>query len=171
VSFADENKVFRYQWFPVTDGWGLVDARTKKLVNPVLLVTIDKIEMTPWEIHDMAVQVVRNQLEQQGHQLMTWQGNPGVDPAIWFVGDSKGPEWVVVRAARYPESLAARPDNWKDIAAQSARLSRIGHFATVAIASGEQPFQSAGEPVIPLWRGHAMEVRFDRLEEVKNEPV
>jgi hypothetical protein len=28
---------------------------------------------------------------------MSWQGNPSVDPSIWFVGDS-GPEWVVVRA-------------------------------------------------------------------------
>jgi hypothetical protein len=158
-------------WVPTAPGWGLVDARTKRPVDPVSLVTIDKIEMTPWEIHDLAVQVVRTQLEQRGYQLMTWQGNPHVDPAIWFIGDSKGPEWFVVRAARYPENQATRPANWQAIADQNARLSRIGHFASVAIASGEKPFQSASVPAIPLWRGHAMEVRFDGLEGVKNEPV
>lgn len=151
-------------WVPATDGWGLIDARTNHPINPVTLVTDDKIEMTLWEVHDLAVQVVRDQLEQKGYQLMTWQGNPNVDPAIWFVGDSKGPEWIVVRAARYPANQAPRPSNWQSIAAQSARLSRIGHFASVAIASGEQPLQSASEPLIPLWRGHAMEVQYDGLE-------
>ncbi|MEW6669931.1 MAG: hypothetical protein AB1512_32375 [Thermodesulfobacteriota bacterium] len=120
--------------------------------------------MTPWELQDMAVQVVRDYLEKQGYQLMSWQGNPDVDPAIWFVGDSKGPEWVVVRATRYPEGQASRPANWQAIALQCARLSRIGHFASVAMVSTEQRFDSKNEKAIPLWRGHAMHVRFTGLE-------
>ena len=57
----------------------------------------------------MAVQIIRNYLRKQGYQLMSCQGNPEVAPAIWYVGDSKGPEWVVVRVTKYPESRSVRP--------------------------------------------------------------
>jgi len=30
--------------------------------------------------------VVGTQLEKEGFELMSWQGNPNVDPAIWFIG-------------------------------------------------------------------------------------
>jgi hypothetical protein len=46
---------------------------------------------------------------------MSWQGNLHVDPSIWFVGEY-GPEWVVVRAARYPVLKANPPANWPRIA-------------------------------------------------------
>ncbi len=29
--------------------------------------------VTLWEVHDMAVQVVRNHLQKQGFELMSWQ--------------------------------------------------------------------------------------------------
>jgi hypothetical protein len=159
-----KKKIFGGEWAPCKIGWGLLDASRNEPIDPVSLVTDEKIEMTPWEIQDMAVQVVREYLERQGYQLMTWQGNPDVDPAIWFVGDSKGPEWVVVRATRYPEKQAPRPPNWQAIADMCARTSRIGHFASVAMVSTEQRFESKSEQAIPLWRGHCMYVRFTGLE-------
>ena len=129
-----KKKFFGDGWVADVQGWGLVDAKTGKPVNPVELVTDEKMEMTQWELQDFAVQVVGDQLEKEAHQLMSWQGNPDVDPAIWFVGDSKKPEWVVVRAARYPEKDAVRPVNWNAIAAGCANMSQIGHFASVAFA-------------------------------------
>jgi hypothetical protein len=159
-----KKKFFGGEWVPDKSGWGLVDAATKKSIDPISLVSDEKIEMTSWELQDMAVQVVRDYLQKQGYQLMSWQGNPEVDPAIWFVGDSKGPEWVVVRATRYPANQASRPANWQAIADQCARMSRIEHFASVAIVSTEQRFDSKNEQTVPLWRGHAMHVRFTSLE-------
>ena len=150
-------------WIADRYGWGLVDARTGALVDPAHLVTAEKIEMTEWELQDFAVQVVRAQIEKEGYQLMSWQGNPAVDPAIWFVGKSKGPEWVVVRAARYPDNKAKKPANWSGIADGCARQSKIGHFAPVAFASTDQ-FQSAGGIPVPLWRGYGVHVRYEGLE-------
>ena len=141
------------EWIPAHPGWGLIDAKTKRPVNPVSLVTDEKIPITDWEMHDFAVQVVRDQLLKEGRQLMSWQGNPNVDPAIWFVGDSKGQEWVVVRAVRFPEKDAKRPHNWSDIAADCARLSKIGHFASVAFASVNLGIGTDGGSPVPLWRG------------------
>lgn len=151
-------------WEPDSGGWGLLDARTRAPINPVLMVTDEKIEMTRWELQDMAVQVVREQLEKSGAKLMSWQGNPDVDPSIWCVGKSGKPEWVVVRATRYPANRAERPATWAEIAHSCQRMSSVGHFASVAVASKEQPFASDQEPPVPLWRGHGLHVRFDGLE-------
>jgi len=150
-------------WAPELSGWGLIDALTRMPLNPVELVTDKNIEMTQWELHDMAVQVVRDSLQKDGFQLMTAQGNPDVDPSIWFVGKTKKPEWVVVRAVKYPANQAERPANWGDIAKSCSRISPIGHFASVAVCSGEQPFLASDESAVPLWRGHSMHVRFTGL--------
>ena len=159
-----KKKFFGGGWVADTSGWGLLDAVSRKPINPVSLITDKDIEMTAWELHDMAVQIVRDHLENQGYQLMSWQGNPEVDPAIWFVGDSKKPEWVVVRAVRFPDNQAARPANWDAIAEGCAHMSRNGHFASVAIVNVAQPFESEKEAPIPLFRGHGMHVRFTGLE-------
>jgi hypothetical protein len=151
-------------WVPAEPGWGLLDAATRQHIDPVLLVTAEDIEMTPWELHDMAVQIVRDYLAEQGCRLMSWQGSPDVDPSIWFIGKSKRPEWVVVRSTSFPANRADRPANWSAIAARCAQVSSIGHFASVAMASAEQPFESDSEAAVPLWRGHAMHVNFEGLE-------
>jgi hypothetical protein len=141
-----------------------LNAETKRPIDPASLVTEKNIEMTPWEVHDLAVQVVRDQLENEGFELMSWQGNPKVDPSIWFVGKTKKPEWVVVRSAKFPATGANRPTNWAAIANGCAKLSTNGHFASVSVASVNQPFKSSDEAPMPLWRGHGMHVRFDGLE-------
>jgi hypothetical protein len=69
----------------------------------------------------------------------------------------------VVRAVRYPESKAAAPTYVEAIRAQCVRISRRGFFASVAVASADDPFdESKGR--MPLWRGHAMNVRFEGLQ-------
>jgi hypothetical protein len=57
-----KKKLFGDTWDADMPGWGLLDADTRKPINPVTLITDQKIEMTPWEVHDMAVQVVRDYL-------------------------------------------------------------------------------------------------------------
>jgi len=155
-----KKKIFGGDWVADAHGWGLVDARNGKPINPPELVTDEMIEMTAWELHDFAVQIVRNQLVKDGYQLMSWQSNPDVDPAIWFIGDSKKPEWIVVRAARYPLKEMDRPANWNSITHNCSQMSSIGHFASVVCASTDDPFDPAGANVAPLCRGHGMHVRY-----------
>jgi hypothetical protein len=159
-----KKKPFGGDWVADMPGWGLLDAETRKPIDPVALVTEKKIEMTRWEVHDMAVQVVRDYLDEQGFELKSWQGNPKVDPSIWFIGKTNQPEWVVVRSAKFPANRAERPINWKAIAASCSQISAAGHFASVAIVSVGQPFESCEEAPVPLWRGQGMHVRFTGLE-------
>lgn len=148
-------------WEPVRSDWGLLDAQTGEPINPVELVSDERIEMTDWEVQDFAVQIVRDWLVKQGRKLMSWQGNPSVDPSIWFVGD-EGPEWVVVRAARYPRKTAEPPSNWGAIAAGCARIGRTGHFASVSFANADEGVAPDGSPA-RLWRGHGMHVNFEGI--------
>jgi hypothetical protein len=151
-------------WAPDAAGWGLIDPRNGKTVDPIAYVSDERIEMTDWELQDFAVQIVRDHLEKAGRRLTSWQGNPAVDPSIWFVGDS-GPEWVVVRAVRYPKTMADLPTNWQQIAARCANVGKVGHFASVSAVSANDTFDPAGPmPHEPLWRGHGMFVRFEGLE-------
>lgn len=148
------------EWIAEGSGWGFLDIRTGRPIDPVALISDELIEMTDWELQDFAVMVVKDQLVKQGRTLMSWQGNPTVNPSIWFVGDH-GPEWVVVRAARYPAQSVEPPANWHAIAESCARLGKSGYFASVGVASADDTFDPAGAvPATPLWRGHGMLVRF-----------
>lgn len=149
------------QWAPDERGWGLVHARTGKPVDPPALITDELIEITDWELQDFAVQVVRNELEKEGRRLMSWQGNPHVDPSLWFVGDDE-PEWVVVRAVRYPVKDAVPPANMAAIAAECAHLGTRGHFASLSFANINDPFDPAGYGM-PLYRGHGCHIRYEGL--------
>ena len=140
----------RTEWAPALPGWGLIALTTGASIDPLGLVSDALIEMTEWEMQDLAVQIVRDQLVAQGRQIMSSQGNPNVDPALWFVGDA-GPEWVVVRAYRATERGPPRPANWPSIVASCSRLSSRGHFVPVGI-------QNAKEPDKPLWRGYEMSI-------------
>lgn len=151
-------------WRAERSGWGLVHADSGLEVVPPTLLSEAPVEMTDWELHDFAVSVVRQTLERSGREIMSSQGNPGVDPSIWFVGDH-GPEWVVVRAVRYPATEAARPDNWTEIARSCARLSSRGHFAPVAVANADER-TNASNVALPLWRGGPMHVRYTGLERI-----
>lgn len=150
------------EWRPSGAGWGLLDLRDGKAVDPVSLATSDPIIMTDWEVHDCAVEVVRGQLEKDGCQIMSSHGNPHVDPSIWFTRN-RGPEWVIVRAVRFPTAEAVLPPNWRRIATNCAALSPHGHFASVALANFEQSRSPEGTPALPLHRGGGMAVRFTGL--------
>jgi hypothetical protein len=146
-----DDKIVGCEWVPHEAGWGLIDANTGKPLDPMSLVTDEKIEMTPWELQDTAVQIVKDFLENEGYQIMSWQGDPDVDPSLWFIGDSNGPEWVVVRAVK---RNTKRPDNWQAIASGCSHMSQIGHYAPVELISfGKR-----------LYRGYSMVPMFSGLE-------
>ncbi|NCC23426.1 MAG: hypothetical protein EOM26_13375 [Alphaproteobacteria bacterium] len=148
-------------WVPVAPGWGLLDAVSRCPVDPDTLITDEKIEVTPWELHDMAVQIVRDYLDELGYELLFWHGTPDTDPSLWFVGETGKPEWVIVRSARFPETRADRPHNWDTLVARCARINQIGHFASVAFASKDQPCDSKSQETVPLHRDHEMVVQFE----------
>jgi hypothetical protein len=151
------------EWAPEYPGWGLVNAHTGAPIDPVTLVTHEQIEMTDWEVQYFAVQEVASLLQKEGRELMARHGSPSASPSIWFVGDS-GPEWVIVRAVRYPELQADPPANLREFTDYCSWRGKVGYFASVVLASGDDVFDPSGAiPPVPLWRGRPMVVRYDGM--------
>lgn len=141
---------------PMDEGWGLLHGETMHPLDPVSMVTGDRIEMSDWEVHDMAIQIVINHLEQEGKEITSHASYLGLDPSIWF-SDEQGAQWVVLRASRYSNEEPARPAVLEQLA-RSPELGRyIGHFAPVSMRNDD-------DPELPLFRGHAADVTFHGLE-------
>ena len=94
---------------------------------------------------------------------MSWQGNPGVDPSIWFVGDD-GPEWIVVRAFRHGLIKASKPNNWEEIVSSLKNTRASGNYAEVTCASPDDVFDPTGDNAAKLFRGQGLHVRYVGLE-------
>lgn len=156
------------EWRPVHVGWGLLKLPEENPFNPVDLVSDEKIIISDWELQDFAVQIVRNELESKGFKIMSWNGNPKVNPSVWYVGDN-GPEWVIVKGVRYPDQDAQPPEDIDAIASRCATVSEIGNFASVTLANGEDPFDpdaATNGNFLPIYRGYGATVRYQGLQKL-----
>ena len=52
-----------------TTGWGLVNAESGVVIDPVSMVSDELIEMFEWELHDFAFQIVKTYLTKQGKDV------------------------------------------------------------------------------------------------------
>lgn len=120
------------RWNPVSVGWNLFDAITLVPVDPMELITDEPVEMTEWEIHSFAVQVVAEHCGMEVLQVVPYLN---AIPSIWIKG-AFGPEAVIVTATKYPAPEADKPLNAERI---RERLKASGatqvHHASVALAS------------------------------------
>lgn len=150
------------KWQPPSSGWGLIDAETRRSIDPISFVTDEKIQMTDWELQDFAVQVVRDALKNAGRELMSWNGNPEVLPSIWFVGDH-GPEWVIVHAYRFSKEDDGLPESIDEIKMQ-LRGSQ-GNYAAVGIADmkGMLDLEDFDFDEPPIYRGNGLNVNYRGL--------
>jgi len=150
------------EWRPVISGWGLIDARTQQPFNPVDLISDKNIEMTQWELRDFSVQIVKNYLTDAGFKILSYSSNPDVNPSIWYMKDDL-PEWVIVNFGIFPQMEIDPPENLDEIKKSVGMVGRQGNLANVFIAAQAEMTNLTDTP-IPLYRGHALSVRFEGLE-------
>ncbi len=151
---------------PTFPGWGLIHAETREPVNPSDMVTDELVEISDWELHDCAIQMVKSKLVEEGKGVFSAQSSREIDPSIWFEenGDAY---WVVVREARHPKKQADVPGNIDEIAMECSRMGKAGYFAGVVVATHNDPFDPeavANGNFLPLYRGHGMRVKYAGLE-------
>ena len=126
-------------WQPVEMGWGLIDFRTKKSINPFDLVTDEPIEMTPWEIHDVGVQAVRGHLSSTGWTIASWQADLHVDPSVFAHKDGYFCGFVVRTSNKGPDR-GERPENAARIADQMHARGWGAKFVGLKVAAHDDPF-------------------------------
>ena len=74
-----------------------------------------------------------------------------------------------MRAARYPAADADLPNNLAEMKAHFTKLGHPGHFASVSMASVDDPFDShavTNGNFMPLYRGHGMHVVYEGLQKL-----
>ena len=148
--------------------WNLIHSETKNPINPVELISEELVEMSPWEIHDVGIQTVADQIKKDGGEVGSFQSVLNIDPAIWFKREGNG-FYVVVRTVTYPERHAERPPNLNETikfikSLKSPEGKAEGYFASVAIANADNKFE--GETPLPLYRGSGMYIQYKGLESI-----
>jgi hypothetical protein len=118
--------------------------------------------MSDWEVHDLGVQIVRRHLDTQNCKVTSCQSMLDINPSIWFEREGNL-NWCVVRTAPFPALAASRSVNLDAIAESWSPLSPRGNFASVALASIDDPYLGA-KLAMPLDRGHGVNARFTGLE-------
>ncbi|MCK5666443.1 MAG: hypothetical protein KAI17_23290 [Thiotrichaceae bacterium] len=156
------------EFTPDVPGWGLLHAETGKAVNPLELVSDELIEISDWELHDFAIQVVKDSLKKEGKNVFSAQSSLAIDPSIWFEHSGQA-YWVVVRATRYPRLETKIPSNIDDIKDNCSPMGKEGYFASVSAGNSEDPSDPKAKESknsLPLYRGHPMFIKYEGLKEI-----
>jgi hypothetical protein len=155
------------EWVAVENGWGLVDLKTNKVINPLDFVSDELIEMTDWELHDFAIQIVRDNLKKEGKTITGWNGDPEIQPSIWFENGNTL-EWIIVKFSRWPNDKPEMPKNISVIANEITKISGLsnGNFASMSIANANDPFDPSAKKngnFMLLYRGHGLMTKYEGL--------
>jgi len=70
----------------------------------------------------------------------------------------------------YPKKVALPPDNIKEIQKHMEKQGFHGHFASVAIANTDDPFDPLAKEngnFLPLYKGYKMFIYYEGLSQIK----
>ena len=140
---------------PRSTGWNLVHADTLQSIDPLSLAEDGPVVMSAWELANFSIQVVRDYLEKQGNEVLSFCDLPEVNPQIWF-RDSEGKEcWLIVKNTVSNEPLDS--SEWQGFEKSNDSLKpHDGYFAAVRIKSTQDV----------LLRGAGMMVDFRGIEKI-----
>jgi len=140
---------------PMNDVWNLYDMDGNELVDPFELATEDPMEMSDWEIRNFSIQVVRQHIEEQGHEVLSFCDLPEVNPQIWFRDLEEKISWIIVQYSTAKD--VPKADSWKDFEQTNEQLLPFdGYFAGVQISSENAT----------IFRGEGMFVNFKGLKQI-----
>ena len=148
-----------YELIPVENGWNLFEARSNNKVNPEIIVNERPTKMSPWELNNFAIQIVRTEIQKLGNEILSFCDLPEINPQIWFKDKNGNINWVIVKHTTSDQDLNYR--EWVGLENKNAQLLPYdGFFASVQFFS-EQTNSSTD-----LNRGDAMNVNYKRIERI-----
>ena len=157
---------------PLLEGWNLLALETSLPIAPQELVTDERIEMSEWELRNMAIQIVRDNVAQNGGKVLSFTDVLGIDPQVWFEDNAGSRAWIIIR--HYPILSGEEGNEFVGIERQHRQLAPFeGYFAAVSMASSEPvlydrnggviPLSRRFDGTAPLYRGDQFYIKFDRL--------
>lgn len=161
---------------PLHEGWNLTHFTSGKPVIPADITTNENIPMSEWELHNFAIQIVRNYIVQEKiGTILSFCDVLQINPQIWF-DDLKGNRaWVIVRHIRRPND--AEITNCLGFEKTNPQIKEYdGYFAGVSFASSATVLYDLEGNIIPpskrftgsapLYRGDVFFVNFQGLQRI-----
>ncbi|MDB3932959.1 hypothetical protein N9393_01355 [Luminiphilus sp.] len=146
-------------WHPVLADWGLIHAQTRQVIDPPTHVTPARVEITEWELQDLAVDHVCEFLRRGGCEIQSRSSDPRIVPSIFYSRDGEQ-SFVGVFSARFPRTSSPQLDRLHQI---SEQIGSSGSYALVTIASEFDAFDPDETNGFPLYRGDGFLFKFDGL--------
>ena len=113
--------------------WNLINAVTKKFVDPIAEASDELIKVSEWEFQNLAVSIVLNYLHDKGLKLLSYCDLLSIEPNIWFKDNNGKMCWVEVLYALYPDNDKSFSwKNWPDEV-----LKHDGYKAVVSFANAD----------------------------------
>lgn len=153
-----------YELTPIKQGWNLYDARTNQVIDPLNLASNEKTLMSNWELSNFAIQIVRNDLEKEGNQILSFCDLPEVNPQIWFKNKNGETGWVIVRHIKNENEKDYK--DWVGLEERNLQLKPFdGYFASVQLIPSVG-WNGVSEFPTDLFRGEGMYVNYKGLERI-----
>ena len=153
-------------WVPVHEGWGLKHAETDELVNPQNYMTDQDLEITDWEVADIANLRVVKEIEESGGTILSTNSDPNVHPSVFFLDEDEKPNFVVVVTARYPHEPELEDGLIERVKEGVSGFATSGYIAEVTLVSVDDPFDPDAKEngnYLPLLRGAGYHQKFSGL--------
>ena len=153
-----------YELTPLKQGWNLYDVRINQAINPLIFANNEKTLMSKWELSNFAIQIVRNDLEKEGNQILSFCDLTEVNPQIWFKNIKGETGWVIVKHTKNENEKDFK--EWVGLEDKSPQLkSYDGYFASVQLVPSVG-WNGASEFSTDLFRGDGMYVNYKGLERI-----
>jgi len=153
-----------YELKPIKQGWNLYDARTSQEIDPLYLASNEKTLMSEWELSNFAIQIVRNDLEKEGNQILSFCDLPEVNPQIWFKNKKGETGWVIVKHIKNENEKDYK--EWVGLEDRNPQLKPYdGYFASVQLVPSVG-WNGVSEFPANLFRGDGMYVNYKGLERI-----
>src|ERR1044072_2626918 len=138
------------------------DAGTAAPLDETRFDTRARMEISDWELLDLAIQHARNELEKTGYRIESWTSERGSGAHIVAQKDGMITR-VVFAGARFPAVEATFDRSRLRAVAQETLVGR-GQLAKVSVvfAHVDEPF--GGDHVMPLYRGEPVVAKCGGIE-------
>ena len=142
-------------FFP--DTWNLINPFTGKRIDPAAVSSDEPVEVSDWELRNLAVKIVWDHLKSEGLERLSCCDAPEIDPQIWF-RDHNGREcWIEVLYSVYPVDTQGMTFSYKGWPEQV--ISHDGYTARVG-------FAGTGGDMSRLFRTQGAHVNFNGIEKI-----
>lgn len=156
---ASSNVQDEYELIPVEQGWNLFNAKNNQKINPLTLSSEEPSKMSKWELGNFAIQIVRNDIEKDGSEVLSFCDLTEVNPQIWFKDKHGNVGWVIVKHITTETDLDYR--KWVGLEQNNKQLLPFdGYYASIQFHSLKT------NSMVNLNRGDAFVVNYKGLERI-----